>query len=127
MQTRRDWLRSSIGIGGLMLAPSGLLSAQQKADFQPRSLEPIIRLSSNENPYGPSKKVQERIKQSFVHGCRYPYAYSDDLAETWRCSRINYYYGWFNGRTSYYRLNFCLKWRRNNFRTAHFFSHDGLC
>jgi len=81
MQTRRDWLRSSIGIGGLMLAPSGLLSAQQKADFQPRSLEPIIRLSSNENPYGPSKKVQERIKQSFVHGCRYPYAYSDDLAE----------------------------------------------
>lgn len=81
MQTRRDWLRSSIGIGGLMLAPSGLLSAQQKADFQPRSLEPIIRLSSNENPYGPSKKVQERIKQSFVHGCRYPYAYSDDLEQ----------------------------------------------
>jgi histidinol-phosphate aminotransferase len=38
-------------------------------------------LSSNENPYGPSKKVQERIEQSFIHGCRYPYAYSDGLAE----------------------------------------------
>jgi histidinol-phosphate aminotransferase len=25
--------------------------------------------------------VQERIKNSFVHGCRYPYAYSDELAE----------------------------------------------
>ena len=46
MQTRRDWLRSSVGLGGLLLAPSGLLSAQQKIDFQPRSLEPIIRLSS---------------------------------------------------------------------------------
>ena len=81
MQTRRDWLRSSVGLGGLLLAPSSLLSAQQKIEFQPRSLEPIIRLSSNENPYGPSKKVQERIQKSFVHGCRYPYAYSDDLAE----------------------------------------------
>ena len=58
MQTRRDWLRSSVVLGGLLLAPSSLLSAQQKIEFQPRSLEPIIRLSSNENPYGPSKKVQ---------------------------------------------------------------------
>ena len=26
------------------------------------------------------KTVQQRIKNSFNHGCRYPYAYSDDLA-----------------------------------------------
>jgi len=81
MQTRRDWLRSSLGIGGLILAPPSILSAQEKLSFQPRSMDPIIRLSSNENPYGPSKRVQERIKNSFVHGCRYPYAYSDELAE----------------------------------------------
>ena len=81
MQTRRDWLRSSLGIGGLLLAPTSMLSAQEKIDFQPRNLESIIRLSSNENPYGPSNLVQERIKKSFVHGCRYPYAYSDDLVE----------------------------------------------
>ena len=81
MQTRRDWLRSSIGIGGLILAPPSILSAKEKLNFQPRSIDPIIRLSSNENPYGPSKRVQERIKNSFVHGCRYPYAYSDELAE----------------------------------------------
>ncbi|MDA8877592.1 aminotransferase class I/II-fold pyridoxal phosphate-dependent enzyme [Flavobacteriaceae bacterium] len=80
MQTRRDWLRSSMGIGGLLLAPPTLLTAQQKRAFHPRTLEPVIRLSSNENPYGPSKRVQERIINSFVHGCRYPYAYSDDLA-----------------------------------------------
>ena len=81
MQSRRDWLKASMGIGGLMLAPSTLLTAQEKENFQPRSLEPIIRLSSNENPYGPSKRVRERIKNSFEHACRYPYAYSDDLAE----------------------------------------------
>ena len=81
MQTRRDWLRSSVGIGGLILAPPSILSAKEKLNFQPRSIDPIIRLSSNENPYGPSKRVQERIKNSFVHGCRYPYAYSDELAE----------------------------------------------
>lgn len=52
MQTRRDWLRSSLGIGGLLLAPTSMLSAQEKIDFQPRNLESIIRLSSNENPYG---------------------------------------------------------------------------
>ena len=81
MHTRRDWLRSSLGIGGLLLAPPSILSAQEKNDFQPRSLDPVIRLSSNENPYGPSNRVQERIKNSFIHGCRYPYAYSDNLAE----------------------------------------------
>lgn len=80
MQSRRDWLRSSLGIGGLLLAPPNLLTAQEKIDFIPRSLEPVIRLSSNENPYGPSKKVQDRIVNSFQHGCRYPYAYSDELA-----------------------------------------------
>ena len=79
MQSRRDWLKASMGIGGLILAPSKILSAQEKENFKPRSLEPIIRLSSNENPYGPSKRVQERIKNSFMHACRYPYAYSEDL------------------------------------------------
>ena len=49
MQTRREWLNSSLGIGGLLLAPAGMLSAQDKIDFNPRKLEPIIRLSSNEN------------------------------------------------------------------------------
>ena len=59
MQSRRDWLKASMGIGGFMLAPSTLLTAQEKENFQPRSLEPIIRLSSNENPYGPSKRVRD--------------------------------------------------------------------
>jgi histidinol-phosphate aminotransferase len=81
MHSRRDWIKASMGIGGLMLAPSSLLTAQEKEYFRPRSLNPIVRLSSNENPYGPSQRVRVRIKQSFEHACRYPYAYSDELAE----------------------------------------------
>lgn len=81
MQTRRAWLQSSIGVGGLLLTPAQVLTAQQKEDFRPRALETPIRLSSNENPYGPSKKVREAIQNAFVHGCRYPYEYSDGLEE----------------------------------------------
>lgn len=62
MQTRRDWLRSSLGIGGMLLVPHSILSAQEKEAFNPRSLEPIIRLSSNENPYGPSKGSKNASK-----------------------------------------------------------------
>ena len=79
MQTRRDWLKASMGIGGILLTPPSILSAQEKIQYR-QELESTIRLSSNENPYGPSKNVQQRIKNSFNHGCRYPYAYSDDLA-----------------------------------------------
>ena len=32
-----------------------------------------IKLSSNENPYGPSPKVREAIINAFDEACRYPY------------------------------------------------------
>ena len=81
MFSRRDWLKASVGVGGFLLSPTAALTAQEKNKFQPRALEPIIRLSSNENPYGPSTRVRERVQNSFIHACRYPYAYSDELAE----------------------------------------------
>jgi len=80
MQSRRDWLRSSVGIGGLLLAPEMVLSSQEIKKFNPRPLLETIKLSSNENPYGPSELVQKAVVKAFDHGCRYPYAYSDKLA-----------------------------------------------
>lgn len=80
MQSRRDWLRSSVGIGGLLLAPEMVLSNQEIKKFNPRPLLETIKLSSNENPYGPSELVQKAVVKAFDHGCRYPYAYSDKLA-----------------------------------------------
>ena len=80
-QSRRQWLRSSLGMSGLLLAPSTLLTLEERERFNPRPLADIVRLSSNENPYGPSKQVQEAVIKAFDHACRYPYEYSDALAE----------------------------------------------
>ena len=61
MQSRRDWLKSSLGIGGLILAPS-TLTAEEILKFNPRPLVKKTKLSSNENPYGPSQRVLQAIE-----------------------------------------------------------------
>ena len=58
MQTRRNWIRSSIGLGGLFLAPNLALSKEEIRKFNPRPLSKTIKLSSNENPYGRQKKFK---------------------------------------------------------------------
>ena len=78
MQSRREWLRSSLGIGGLILAPS-TLTAEEILKFNPRPLDKKTKLSSNENPYGPSNKVLKAITESFENACRYPYEYMSEL------------------------------------------------
>ena len=81
MQSRRDWLKSSLGIGGILLAPS-TLTAEEIIKFNPRPLTKIVKLSSNENPYGPSERVRNAIKDSFVNACRYPYEYILELQKS---------------------------------------------
>ncbi|GAA4273062.1 histidinol-phosphate transaminase [Aquimarina gracilis] len=82
---RRVWLKSTLisgsiaSLGGVGLANA--LTLEEVKKFNPRPLSGLIRLSSNENPYGPSKRVQKAITTAFDHGCRYPYAYADELAE----------------------------------------------
>lgn len=82
---RRNWLKTAALAGGFTLAnPFGgieKLTAEEKFKFNPRPLTNPIRLSSNENPYGPSKLVRDAVAKSFDDGCRYPYSYADDLAE----------------------------------------------
>ena len=81
MQSRRDWLKSSLGIGGILLAPS-TLTAEEIIKFNPRPLTKIVKLSSNENPYGPSQRVRNAIKDSFVNASRYPYEYILELQKS---------------------------------------------
>ena len=81
MQSRRDWFKSSIGIGGLMLTPS-VLTAEEIKKYNPRSKSSIVKLSSNENPYGPSERVLNAIKNSFNDACRYPYEFIQELQKT---------------------------------------------
>ncbi len=84
--SRREWLRKAGMAGTLALVGGNQIIARTARDVagspQP-ALWPTpgapIRLSSNENPYGPSPKVREAISSAFDMACRYPYAYSEEL------------------------------------------------
>tara|TARA_B100000575_G_scaffold223629_1_gene184095 strand:- start:14995 stop:16125 length:1131 start_codon:yes stop_codon:yes gene_type:complete len=78
MQSRREWFKSSIGLGGLMITPS-ILTAEEIKKYNPRPFSDVVKLSSNENPYGPSERVRNAIIDSFVDACRYPYEYILEL------------------------------------------------
>ncbi|RIA10633.1 histidinol-phosphate aminotransferase [Flavobacteriaceae bacterium MAR_2010_72] len=82
---RRQWLKTTALASGFTLF-NGLtgiqtLTAEERKKFNPRPFSTSIRLSSNENPYGPSERVRTAVKNAFDEGCRYPYAYADHLAE----------------------------------------------
>jgi len=83
--SRRSWLKgaglmSSLAvIGGI--APLDQLSAKEIKKFRPRPLIGNIKLSSNENPYGPSEKVRQAMISNFDQACRYPFSYSGELIE----------------------------------------------
>ncbi len=80
---RRQWLKTTALAGGFTLfnGLSGIekLSAEEIKKFNPRKLTSPIRLSSNENPYGPSERVRNAVKNAFSDGCRYPYGYAAEL------------------------------------------------
>ena len=63
-----------------MLAPELAFQGRNRK-FNPRPLSKTIKLSSNENPYGPSEKVQKAVIKAFDNGCRYPRVYSNALAK----------------------------------------------
>ncbi len=74
---RRNWLRLT-GLAGSAalvhpLTAMGTVPA-------PNAAPALARLSSNENPFGPSKKVRQAIMAAFDEGCRYPFRKMSDLA-----------------------------------------------
>lgn len=77
---RRAWLRqSSLAIAGLTFA--GKLSA--KTNSQPNDFLPPgpIRLSSNENPYGPSPMARKAMADAVTLSNRYPWEYTTTLRQ----------------------------------------------
>ena len=75
---RRNWFRrAGTAAAGIALAPHALHAAPPWTSAL-RADAPI-RLSSNENPYGPSKAAREAMIAHFDEGCRYPYAAMEDL------------------------------------------------
>ena len=80
---RRQWLKTAALAGGFTLF-NGLtgiqtLTAVERKKFNPREFTDPVRLSSNENPYGPSERVRNAVKNAFNNACRYPYMYAEEL------------------------------------------------
>lgn len=77
---RRDWLKLSglTGAASVMGNPFNL--SANPSSIRGTGEQPI-RLSSNENPYGPSPKVREAMSNAYDIVCRYPYGWYKELVE----------------------------------------------
>ncbi len=88
--SRRQWFRTALTAGaglplGLSLvqelsaAPASQAELEYFGTFKAASK--LIRLGSNENPYGPSAKAREAIKASISEGNRYAFEGIDELKQ----------------------------------------------
>lgn len=83
---RRQWLRTA-GMGSalsLLSSPAALAGNFPVKDpyWSPgQKVDELVRLSSNENPYGPSPKVRKALTEAFDLACRYPFGYEQRLKE----------------------------------------------
>ena len=77
---RRQWLKSA-GVTSGLFSVMGVAGATapsfelflQKQEILHAPPETLVKLSSNENPYGPSKRVREAMIKGFDSVCRYPW------------------------------------------------------
>src|ERR1044071_6760820 len=79
--TRRNWFKSAIALSTGLAVSSSLLTRLQAAPMSKAEQEFFatkkngakVRLNSNENPYGPSKKAREAVIQILNEGNRYQF------------------------------------------------------
>ncbi|MEJ7588720.1 MAG: histidinol-phosphate transaminase [Ferruginibacter sp.] len=78
---RRDWLKQST----LLLAGLGITGAVGSRDKpllefnHEKDILPFVKLSSNENPYGPSPMAQKAMADAITSSNRYPWKVTDEL------------------------------------------------
>lgn len=70
---RRQWLKT-VGLSSGFAFLGGLDALALDYPGRPLLTDELIKLSSNENPYGPSKRVRSVISDTFDDACRYPFA-----------------------------------------------------
>lgn len=81
---RRGWLKKAgISSSAALLGSTGILQAfPLEQQFESSNLpSDLIRLSANENPYGPSGYVRKKIAEGLDYACRYPSFYPGQLLE----------------------------------------------
>lgn len=88
MTSRRQWLKSALAAGAglplsLTLANELMAAPVSRAEWlhgiEPKNLNQLVRLGSNENPYGPSEKARKAIIASISEGNRYAHGVAQDL------------------------------------------------
>lgn len=80
---RRNWIKSS-SIAGISAAISRVDYNElfsQSTSKTSDSVDEVVRLSSNENPYGPSQVVRDAMVDDFANVCRYPRMYYKELVD----------------------------------------------
>lgn len=86
--SRRDWFKSSLTLGAglalsstlvekLMAAP--VSEAERLHGINPYKPNKLIRLGSNENPYGPSEKARKAMMEVMDQGNRYSFAEMNEI------------------------------------------------
>jgi histidinol-phosphate aminotransferase len=78
--TRRNWFKSALAVSaGLAASPmltrleAAPMSKAEAEFFAKKAYNGKVRLNSNENPYGPSKKAKEAIAQILTEANRYQF------------------------------------------------------
>jgi histidinol-phosphate aminotransferase len=92
MNTRRDWLKTTLAMAaglplGASLANQLMAAPVSQAERDYFGFNPLlppmkIRLGSNENPYGPSEKAKQAIQQMLSEANRYPFQAVTEFKET---------------------------------------------
>jgi histidinol-phosphate aminotransferase len=67
-----------VGAASTIVSPRFTLAAQPDVNA---SATKVVRLSSNENPYGPCAKALKAMNDAFGLACRYPDEHADELVE----------------------------------------------
>ena len=75
---RRNWLKT-MALGGGFTLLGGMQGFASSPTTLRTAMDGPVRLSSNENPYGPSESVRKAIQENFDLGCRYPFQYIKSL------------------------------------------------
>ncbi len=78
---RRNWLRQSgLALAGMAVAGNSIARSRQFFEWDENANE-IIRIGSNENPYGPSPMAREAMIKAVSTSNRYPWEVTTQLRE----------------------------------------------
>lgn len=82
MNSRRNWLKkTTLGIVGIGIIPFESFAIPTTENFIEEENENLIRLQSNENPYGPSKLAKNAMSNSINASNRYNWNMLNQLIE----------------------------------------------